>query len=57
MSILSSDKEPIYSQSKTILKVRLGKEFLIEKRKFSNRSQKDKVQELEKMIENLQFDN
>jgi hypothetical protein len=32
---------------------RLKKEFLLLKRQFNNRSQKDKVHELEKMIELL----
>lgn len=53
LAILSSDEEPICDNSKTLMKERLDKEFLLEKRQFSNRSQKDKVLELENMIEAL----
>lgn len=54
--ILSSDKGPICDNSKSLIKERLDKEFLLEKRQFNNRSQKDKVQELEKMIETLNLE-
>jgi len=57
LSILSSDKKTISVNSKTIIKERLDREFLLEKRQFSNRSQNDKVQELEKMIEALNLEN
>ncbi len=53
LSILSSDKESICITSKTLMNERLKKEFLLLKRQFNNRSQKDKVHELEKMIELL----
>ena len=57
LSILSSDKEPICDNSKALMNERLDKEFLLLKRQFSNRNQKDKVQELEKMIETLNLEN
>jgi hypothetical protein len=57
LSILSSDKEPICDNSKILMNERIDKEFLLLKRQFSNRSQKDKVQELEKMIETLNLEN
>lgn len=50
LSVLSSDEKTICDSSKILISERLDKEFLLEKRQFSNRSQKDKVQELEKMI-------
>jgi hypothetical protein len=56
LSILSSDEEPICDNSKTLINERLNKEFLLLKRQFNNRSQKDKVQELEKMIEKLKLE-
>lgn len=57
LSILSSDKEPICDNSKILMNERVDKEFLLLKRQFSNRRQKDKVQELEKMIETLNLEN
>ncbi|MCK9220778.1 MAG: hypothetical protein M0P47_12115 [Bacteroidales bacterium] len=56
LSILSSDEEPICDNSKTLINERLNKEYLLLKRQFNNRSQKDKVQELEKMIEKLKLE-
>ncbi len=56
LSILSSDKESISENSKILLNERLNKEFLLLKRQLSNRSQKDKVHELEKMIEALKLE-
>jgi hypothetical protein len=53
LAILSSDKNPISENSKRILKTRLDRELLLEKGRYGNLSQKDKVQELEKMIETL----
>lgn len=53
LSVLSSDEKPICDNSKTLISKRLDKEFLVEKKQFNNRNQKDKVQELEKMIEQL----
>jgi hypothetical protein len=53
LSILSSDESPICNQSKILLKERLDNEFLIEKRKFSNRNQNDKVEEMKRMITSL----
>lgn len=55
LAILSSDKNPISENSKKILKTRLDRELLLEKGRYGNRSQKDKVQELEKMIETLKL--
>lgn len=55
LSVLSSDEEPICENSKILMNERLDKEFLLLKRQLSNRSQKDKVQELEKMIEILKL--
>ncbi len=55
LSILSSNSEPICNNSKTLIKERLDKEYLLIKRQFSNRNQKDKVQELEKMIQKLEI--
>ena len=55
LSILSCDNETLCSQSKSLLEDRLEKEFLIEKRQFNTRSQKNKVQEMEKMIELLKL--
>jgi hypothetical protein len=57
LSILSSDKKPICDNSKTLMNERLDKEYLLLKRQFSNRSQNDKVQQLEKMIETLELEN
>ena len=54
--ILSSDNILLMDNSKVLLKKRLDLEFLFLKRQFNNRSQKDKVIELEKMIEALNFD-
>lgn len=51
--ILSNNKIPLLDNSKEQLKKRLDIEFLLLKRQFNNRNQKDKVQELEKMIETL----
>ena len=56
LSILSSDKEPICVSSKPLIKERLDKEFWLEKRKFSNRGQNDKVIEFGKMIESLNLE-
>jgi len=56
LTILSSNKKPIESNSKRLLKERLSKEYLIEKRQFSNREQQDKVQRLEKMKEILNLE-
>jgi hypothetical protein len=56
LAILSNDKIPLLDNSKEPLKKRLDIEFLLLKRQFSNRSQKDKVQELEKMIESLKLE-
>lgn len=53
LCILYSDEETICSQSKFLLGDRLKKEFLIEKRKFNNKSQIERVQKMEKMIEIL----
>lgn len=57
LAIISNDKIPLSDNSKKLIKKRLDKEFLLEKRQFSNRSQKDKVQELEKMVETLNLEN
>jgi len=54
--ILSSDKIPLSYNSKKQLKKRLEIEFLLLKRQFSNRALKDKIQELEKMIETLKLE-
>jgi hypothetical protein len=56
LSILSNDKIPLLDNSKEQLKKRLDIEFLLLKRQFNNREQKDKVQELEKMIETLKLE-
>ena len=56
LAILSRDKIPLLDDSKKQLKKRLAIEFLLLKRQFGNRSQKDKVQELEKMIETLKLE-
>lgn len=56
LAILSNDKIPLSDKSKELIKKRLDREFLLEKRQFSNRSQKNKVQELEKMIETLNLE-
>ncbi|MFD2903801.1 hypothetical protein [Sphingobacterium anhuiense] len=53
LSVLSSNEKPICDSSKTLISKRLDKEFLVEKKQLKNRNQKDKVQELEKMIEQL----
>ncbi|PKP03592.1 MAG: hypothetical protein CVU11_07550 [Bacteroidetes bacterium HGW-Bacteroidetes-6] len=55
LTILSSDKNPISEKSKSLLKTRLDRELLLEKGQYGNRNQKDKVQELEKMIETLKL--
>lgn len=57
LSILSSEEKPICDNSKKLISERLDKEFLLEKKQFNNRSQKDKVQELEKMIKLLNIEN
>ncbi len=57
LAILSNDKIPLSDNSKEVIKKRLDIEFLLEKRQFSNRNQKDKIQELEKMIETLNLEN
>ena len=57
LSVLSSEGKPICNNSKRLISERLDKEFLLEKKQFNNRSQKDKVQELEKMIELLNIEN
>ncbi|MDD3044408.1 MAG: hypothetical protein PHF33_02965 [Candidatus Delongbacteria bacterium] len=57
LSILSNDKIPLSDKSKELIRKRLDSEFLLRKRQFSNRNQKDKVQELEKMIERLNLEN
>ena len=56
LAILSNDKIQLLDNSKEQLKKRLDIEFLLLKRQFNNRKQKDKVQELEKMIEVLALD-
>ena len=56
LAILSNDKIPLLENSKEQLKKRLDIEFLLLKRQFNNRKQKDKVQELEKMIETLKLE-
>ena len=56
LAILSNDKIPLLDNSKEQLKKRLDIEFLLLKRQFNNRKQKDKVQELEKMIETLKLE-
>lgn len=56
LTILSNDNISLLDNSKELLKKRLEIEFLLLKRQFSNRSQKDKVQELEKMIETLKLE-
>ncbi|MCL2289255.1 MAG: hypothetical protein FWC34_00910 [Bacteroidetes bacterium] len=55
LSILSSDNKAICNQSKLLLEDKLEKEFSIEKRQFSNQGQKDKIQEMEKMIDRLKI--
>ncbi len=57
LSIITSDKEPILDNSKTLINNRLDNEFLLLKKQYSNRKQKDKVQELEKMIGILNTEN
>jgi hypothetical protein len=49
LAILSNDKIPLSDNSKEQLKKRLDIEFLLLKRQFSNRKQKHKIQELEKL--------
>ncbi len=56
LSVLSSEEKPICDNSKKLIRERLDKEFLLEKKQFNNRSQKDKVQELEKMIDTLKLE-
>ena len=56
LAILSNDKIPLLDNSKEQLKKRIDIEFLLLKRQFNNRKQKDKVQELEKMIETLKLE-
>ena len=56
LAILSNDKIPLLDNSKEQLKKRLDIEFLLLKRQVNNRKQKDKVQELEKMIETLKLE-
>lgn len=56
LAILSNDKIPLLDNSKEQLKKRLDIEYLLLKRQFSNRSQNDKVQELEKMIKTLKLE-
>lgn len=56
LAILSNEKIPLLDNSKEQLKKRLEIEFLLLKRQFGNRRQKDKLQELEKMIETLKLD-
>ncbi len=56
LAILSNDKIPLLDNSKEQLKKRLDKEFLLLKRQYNNRSQNDKVQELEKMIETIKLE-
>lgn len=53
LTILSNDKIPLLDNSKVQLRKRLDLEFLLLKRQLGNRNQKDKRQELEKMIEVL----
>ncbi|AGC78027.1 hypothetical protein LX97_03117 [Nonlabens dokdonensis] len=55
LNILSNDKFPLLDQSKEQLQKRLDKEFLFLKRQYSNRNQKDKVHELERMLETLKL--
>ena len=56
LAILSNDKIPLLDNSNEQLKKRLDIEFFFLKRQFNNRKQKDKVQELEKMIETLKLE-
>jgi len=56
LSVLSSNEKPICDSSKKLISKRLDKEFLLEKKQFNNRNQKDKVQELEKMIGQLNLE-
>ncbi len=57
LAILSSDKNPISENSKGLMKTRLDKELLLEKGRYGNPNQKEKVKELEKMIETLDLEN
>jgi|GEM_PF-2192425 len=57
LSILSSEEGGITGKSKNLLKNRLEKEFIIEKRKYSNKNQKDKVLLMEEMIKVLAIPN
>lgn len=57
LAILSTEKTSLSDNSKKLIQKRLDKEFLLEKRQFSNRNQRDKVHELEKMVEALNLEN
>ena len=57
LTILSNDKIPLSDNSKELIIKRLDREFLLEKRKFGQNSQKDKAEKLEKMIEALDLGN
>lgn len=54
--ILTSDKDSISVQSKPLMAKRLENEFLIEKRKFNNKGQKQKISELEKLVTDLKLE-
>ena len=56
LAILSSNDVALSNKSKEQLIKRLNIEFLLLKRQFNNRRQKDKVQELEKKIETLKLE-
>lgn len=56
LCILSSDEKSICNKSQKLIAERLEKEFIIEKKQLNNRSQKNKVLEMEKMIETLKID-
>lgn len=56
LSVLSSEEKSICDTSKRLISERLDKEFLLEKKQFKNHNQKDKVQELEKMIGQLNLE-
>ena len=55
LSILTSSEDAIENESKHSLEERLKDEFLIEKRKYSNREQKDKVIFLDKALDVLKI--
>ena len=55
VAIFTSDKKSISVQSKSLMAARLENEFLIEKRKFSNKGQNQKINELEKLVTDLRL--